>query len=101
MIPETSCRTFWSRTDSFFSSSFWKSSARRAASATLALELLLALAPGVRRQQRALLLDLLAELLELDATAVHLLLHRRLSRSSCSRAATPAAERASTRCTSM
>src|SRR5207302_3781202 len=43
--------------------------------APLALELLLLLAADLRRQERALLLQLLADLVELHALVVHLLLH--------------------------
>src|SRR5262245_15725013 len=46
--------------------------------APLALDGVLLLAPGVGRHQRALLLQLLAELVELHAPGVHLLLHLRL-----------------------
>jgi len=69
---------------------------RRAACARLVL--LVAPASGVSRAP--LLLELLAQLLELDAPGVHLLLHRRLVALQRFAAATPAAERASTRCTS-
>src|SRR5262245_41541928 len=46
--------------------------------APLALEQILLLAPGVGRHQRALLLELVAQLLELLALALHLALHARL-----------------------
>src|SRR5262249_60019394 len=46
--------------------------------AALALERLLLVTPDVGRQQGTLLLQLVAEILELLALAVHLLLHHRL-----------------------
>ena len=45
--------------------------------ATLALELVLLVPPGVGGHERSLLLDFLSQLLELLAPAVHFLLHRR------------------------
>src|SRR3990170_476610 len=101
MIPDRAWSTCWSSACSFFSSSFWKSSARRAASRRLRSK-----ASCFSRRASAVISGpffssssrRLSSSLRLPSIS-RCMVPR--SRSSCSRAATPAAERASTRWTSM
>src|SRR6266508_2842967 len=101
MTPDSSCRTRWSSVCSFFSSSFWKSSICRAASRRLRSNYScrsrrasgVISAPFFSSSSRSFSSSWRLPSISRCITA--------FSRSSCSRAATPAEDRASTRCTSI
>src|SRR2546422_199844 len=101
MTPDSSCRTRWSSVCSFFSSSFWKSSTCRAASRRLRSNC----SCRSRRASGVISDPFFSSSSRSFSSSWRLPSISRcitaFSRSSCSRAATPAEDRASTRCTSI
>src|SRR5438128_246102 len=101
MTPDSSWSTRWSNICSFFSSSFWKSSIIRAASRRLRSN------PSCfsRRASAVIRAPFFSSSSRSFSSSTRLpsisFCMTVFSRSSCSRAATPADDRASTRCTSM
>src|SRR5947209_2264999 len=101
MTPDSSWSTRWSNICSFFSSSFWKSSIIRAASRRLRSN------PSCfsRRASAVIRAPFFSSSSRSFSSSTRLLsisfCMTVFSRSSCSRAATPADDRARTRCTSM